>query len=138
MLGLPPWSNWPLHVKIFTLEAVEAWRDAEHAKPDRDFMLPHGFTGSVELEGMDGSKAFENVGSGRTKPIDISDGKPSFACYVFPSIIDRPSCAIDAFTVPHLSAALAISDLPNGLQCTVCDKSICLNNAVSLFILFSY
>lgn len=76
MLGLSPWCDWPLHVKVFTPEAAKAWRDAENEHTSFT-LLPPGFTYSIELEGVDGKKASTNVGSGRTGPIDISDGKGS-------------------------------------------------------------
>jgi structure-specific endonuclease subunit SLX1 len=74
MLGLTPWSTWPLHVKIFTSEAAKAWEAAEKTLPVFT-LLPPGFTCSIELEGVDGKKASANVGSGRMGPIDTSDGK---------------------------------------------------------------
>ena len=65
-----PYSNWPLHVKLFSTEAVKAWDVSGRTNPH----LPMGFTSAIELEGVDGKKADVNVGSGRRGPIDVSDG----------------------------------------------------------------
>lgn len=95
MLGLSPWSNWPLHVKIFTQEAVQAWNNAAYEKPDPDFSLPRGLTYSIELEGVDGKRASENVGSGRTGSIDISDSKYSFISFLsFPLYLTYPGALL--------------------------------------------
>jgi structure-specific endonuclease subunit SLX1 len=71
MLATHPYSNWPLHVKLFNTEAVRAWQEASRG----DAVLPMGFTSVVELEGVDGKKAEMHVGSGRRGPIHVSDGK---------------------------------------------------------------
>lgn len=76
MLGSLPWSNWPLHVKLFTEEASKAWKDAEGSTLN----LPQGFSSSIELKGVDGKRVSgnANAGSGRNGPINITDGK--YAC----------------------------------------------------------
>lgn len=71
MIACHPYSNWPLHVKLFNLEAVKAWEEAGRA----DTRLPMGFTSVIELEGVDGKRADVHVGSGRRRPIDVSDGR---------------------------------------------------------------
>jgi len=70
MITSYPYSNWPLHVKLFTTEAVKAWEGSGRTNAH----LPMGFTCAIELEGVDGKKADVNVGSGRRGPIDVSDG----------------------------------------------------------------
>lgn len=70
MISIHPYSTWPLHVKLFTNEAVKWWQDA--AKDVGVPPLPPGFVCSIELEGVDGKSG--NVGSGRQGPISVKDG----------------------------------------------------------------
>ncbi|KAG5720453.1 hypothetical protein E4T56_gene9380 [Termitomyces sp. T112] len=68
MISTHPYSTWPLHVKLFSDEAVAAWKAAaRHSAP-----MPPGFTYSIELEGVDGKSG--KVGSGRREPISVKDG----------------------------------------------------------------
>ena len=64
MISKHPFNTWPLHVKLFTEEAVQCWKAFANA-------LPPGFTCSVELEGVDGKSG--HPGSGRQGPIDVDD-----------------------------------------------------------------
>jgi structure-specific endonuclease subunit SLX1 len=68
MIRTPPFSNWPLHVKIFSPDALEHWENATKLIPS----MPNGFTFTVELEGVDGNSG--RKGSGRGGPIDVQDG----------------------------------------------------------------
>lgn len=69
MITMSPFNTWPLHVKLFTHEAEQYWKDSNYiASP-----LPPGFTCTIELEGVDGKSG--HVGSGRQGPITIHDGK---------------------------------------------------------------
>jgi len=68
MISKHPFNTWPLHVKLFTEEAVQCWKAFANVDPP----LPPGFTCSVELEGVDGKSG--HPGSGRQGPIDIDDG----------------------------------------------------------------
>ena len=71
MLANHPYDKWPLHVKLFTREAVRGWQDA---LKNADFSpLPQGLIFDVELEGVDGKSGKE--GSGRRGPIDVKDGQ---------------------------------------------------------------
>jgi structure-specific endonuclease subunit SLX1 len=70
MISSHPYHTWPLHVKLFTDEAVKGWQDA--TKEVATLPLPLGFICSVELEGVDGKSG--NVGSGRQGPIGVKDG----------------------------------------------------------------
>jgi len=70
MISNHPYNTWPLHVKLFTEEAVKGWQDA--IKDVVPLPLPSGFTCSIELEGVDGRSG--NVGSGRQVPISVKDG----------------------------------------------------------------
>ncbi|KAH7106977.1 hypothetical protein BKA62DRAFT_223979 [Auriculariales sp. MPI-PUGE-AT-0066] len=63
-----PYTLWPLHVKLFTPEAMEDWGAAARSTPD----LPRNLTVQIELEGVDAHSG--RTGSGRTGPIDVSDG----------------------------------------------------------------
>lgn len=70
MICWRPYNTWPLHVKLFTKEAVKHWEDAGN-KP-QPLALPPGFTCQVELEGVNGKSGL--IGSGRKGPIDVTDG----------------------------------------------------------------
>jgi hypothetical protein len=70
MICLHPYNTWPLHVKLFTENAVKHWEDAANIPPLAP--LPRGFTCQIELEGVDGKSGL--VGSGRKGPISITDG----------------------------------------------------------------
>ena len=79
MIAYPPYNRWPLHVKIFTEDALKAWQDASKSL-DNDFPLPLGFTFSIELEGVDGKSGL--AGSGRSGPIEVSDGMNTYWKYI--------------------------------------------------------
>lgn len=68
MISKHPFNTWPLHVKLFTEEALQYWKAFAHDDPP----LPPGFTCSVELEGVDGKSG--HPGSGRQGPIEVDDG----------------------------------------------------------------
>ena len=71
MLSSRPYSNWPLHVNLFTSDAVKGWQDATKAVGE-SAPLPKGFTITTELEGVDGKSG--EPGSGRKGPIEVTDG----------------------------------------------------------------
>jgi len=71
MLCKTPFDTWPLHVKLFTEDAVNGWEAAGKMKNSPP--LPPGFTCSVELEGVDGMSG--HSGSGRKGPISVDDGE---------------------------------------------------------------
>ena len=79
MISRPPFNTWPLHVKLFTHEADQYWRD--NVTTDIAAPLPPGFTCTLELEGVDGKSG--HAGSGRQGPISVNDGK-SFLGIYFP------------------------------------------------------
>lgn len=66
MVRVHPYTTWPLHVKLFTKEALEMWSDAS-----RKTTPLQGLSVAVELEGVDGKSG--EIGSGRTGPIDVTD-----------------------------------------------------------------
>ncbi|KAF7972709.1 hypothetical protein HWV62_17156 [Athelia sp. TMB] len=70
MLGSHPYSNWPLHVKLFTEEAVKTWL-ALTKQASEQALIPKGLKVATELEGVDGMSGY--VGSGRKGPIEVSD-----------------------------------------------------------------
>ncbi|KAG6821039.1 hypothetical protein H0H93_007929 [Arthromyces matolae] len=74
MISTHPYNTWPLHVKLFTDEAVSAWSEA--ARDSKS--LPPGFTCSIELEGVDGKAG--RKGSGRQEPISVQDAISHMAC----------------------------------------------------------
>lgn len=99
MINSHPYSTWPLHVKLFTTEAVHAWNNAAKTYPS----LPRGFKSSIELEGVDGKKESIHVGSGRTGPIDIHD---------------------TIFIKQHLETASKLRAIQSKVACTVCSSQI--------------
>ena len=68
MVSFHPYRTWPLHVKLFTEDAVKKWDNAVN----KTGVLPTGLTIIIELEGVDGKSGI--TGSGRQAPIDVSDG----------------------------------------------------------------
>ncbi|KAL5520764.1 SLX1 [Sanghuangporus sanghuang] len=125
MLATHPYSTWPLHVKLFTHEAVKHWAAAADSAgsllmrnpktktklPDLDAVdlckdMPRGFTVSVELEGVDGKAQGDSragSGSGRTGPIDVTDSQ---------------------FTSEHLEKHTAVLASPASPTCSVCNESL--------------
>ncbi|KDQ27950.1 hypothetical protein PLEOSDRAFT_173769 [Pleurotus ostreatus PC15] len=94
MISTHPYNTWPLHVKLFTNEAVTHWNDAAaHATLD----ALQGFTCSVELEGVDGKSG--KSGSGRQGPIGAND---------------------DQFTSRYLAKNTALLASGRPLECSVC------------------
>ncbi|KAF8972892.1 hypothetical protein BDZ97DRAFT_1649124, partial [Flammula alnicola] len=71
MIAKHPFNIWPLHVKLFTEEAVKCWNAS--ASANDVFPLPPGFTCAVELEGVDGKSGLP--GSGRQGPISVDDAE---------------------------------------------------------------
>ncbi|KAJ3975412.1 hypothetical protein EV361DRAFT_503113 [Lentinula raphanica] len=112
MISVHPYNLWPLHVKIFTPQALKVWeglmtpgkgtkgKGKEKADATRSITLPQGFTLSVELEGVDGKLA---GGSGRTKPIDVQDEK---------------------FTSTHLNKHINLLASKQLLECSLCHEPL--------------
>ncbi|RDB24860.1 Structure-specific endonuclease subunit SLX1 [Hypsizygus marmoreus] len=99
MISNHPYSTWPLHIKLFTEEAVKGWRDATK---DTDLLpLPRGFTCSIELEGVDGKSG--KVGSGRQGPITVKD---------------------EQFTSAYLAKNTALLASNQPLNCSICAERI--------------
>ncbi|KAF9484519.1 hypothetical protein BDN70DRAFT_127777 [Pholiota conissans] len=99
MIGKHPFDIWPLHVKLFTEEAVQCW-DAAARFPDV-LPLPPGFTCSVELEGVDGKSG--HPGSGRIGPMAADD---------------------EEFTAALLAKNTALIASERPLECAVCHESL--------------
>ncbi|TFK25543.1 hypothetical protein FA15DRAFT_668424 [Coprinopsis marcescibilis] len=102
MIRTQPFSFWPLHVKLFTEEAVVVWGGCDKADKsessivEQDYLVnlglvskpangkgkskatlapspfPTGFTCVVELEGVDG-RSGHKFGSGRVGPLEDTD-----------------------------------------------------------------
>jgi len=72
MISFHPYNTWPLHIKLFTGEAVRGWKDATKMAGE-SVPLPMGFTVVTELEGIDGKSG--ESGSGRKGPIEVTDGR---------------------------------------------------------------
>lgn len=74
MISTHPYNTWPLHVKLFSEEAIKAWNAVSATCPD----LPPGLKCSVEVEGVDGRSG--KVGTGRSGEIEVNDGLCFIAC----------------------------------------------------------
>lgn len=127
MICNPPYSTWPLHVKLFRPEAVKAWSAAEKIIPE----MPLGFTYSTDLEGVDGqSEAINRV---RETPIDVKDGEDIHVIHgpVFQIFILFHSVA---FTEIHLAKWRTLSGQSDSYQgsCSVCGKPIDLHTSVGI------
>ncbi|KAF8198002.1 hypothetical protein BJ912DRAFT_1039597 [Pholiota molesta] len=99
MIARHPFNTWPLHVKLFTEEALQYWNAS--ARIPQVLPLPPGFTCSIELEGVDGKSG--HPGSGRQGPITADDEEFSSALLA-------------------KNTALIASGRP--LDCSVCDKPL--------------
>ncbi|KAJ3551569.1 hypothetical protein NM688_g4625 [Phlebia brevispora] len=108
MISTHPYNAWPLHVKLFTREAVKIWEAITTNKSSSRFKLPPGFACTIELEGVDGRSG--ETGSGREAPIDITD---VFLTFYTPSSLNFlqnpleyalcPSPNLSCAAVTHLS-----------------------------------
>ncbi|KZT08098.1 uncharacterized protein LAESUDRAFT_649754 [Laetiporus sulphureus 93-53] len=104
MLGFHPYNTWPLHVKLFTEDAITAWLNAWDEA--HTFELPAGFTCSIEVKGVDRKPRVR--GSSDAGSLDISDAQ---------------------FTSSHLrkmSDTYASNKTP---KCSICDGVIDISHA---------
>ncbi|CAE6536951.1 unnamed protein product [Rhizoctonia solani] len=86
MLPIPPYSTWPLHVKIFTEEAKRLWDEVQEIETNQP--LPEGLTVSVEFEGVDGTTAVPT--SARAGPIDVKDTDFNLShIYKYQSLVNK-------------------------------------------------
>lgn len=115
MITRHPFNTWPLHVKLFTEEAVGIWEAASAAK--RAPPMPTGFTYSIELEGVDGKSGLP--GSGRKGPIAVDDGK--IFCSVYESILTYRFLIAD-FTNAYLAKHTSLVATGRRLECHICHK----------------
>lgn len=139
MLSIHPYNLWPLHVKIFTPQALKIWKDLanmektakgkgkEKANTIRSTALPPGFTYSVELEGVDGKLA---GGSGRTKPIDVQDGVCCFS-YSYRGV--QLFC-IEKFTTAYLKKDLDLLASKIHVKCTICQEPLTGYSSACFFL----
>nr|GAT57739.1 predicted protein [Mycena chlorophos] len=97
MIGAHPYKTWPLHVKLFTEQAVKGWNTAQKTTPP----LPPGFTSTIELEGVDGRSGI--AGTGRKVPICVDDA---------------------TFTSAHLAKNTALLASGALIRCAVCREEI--------------
>lgn len=127
MLSSHPYNTWPLSVKIFTEEAEKAWLSA--GKVSEMPPLPVGVKVVTELEGVDGQSG--KLGSGRTGPIDVSDGMFSKAATTYAHANDtKPPPYVAHFTAEHLRKASSIFVPDRDLRCFICHDAV-LYDAVS-------
>ncbi len=126
MISRHPFNRWPLHVKLFTEEAVNHW--AASARMPNVAPLPPGFTCAVELEGVDGKSGYP--GSGRTGPIEV--GRWCARAPYIPTPAPRsPVYPPAEFTAALLAKNTAL--LASGLHpdCTVCHAPLDMHASVS-------
>jgi len=115
MLCSHPYNRWPLHVKLFTEDAVKAWNNAAKSPVST---LPPGFTCSVELEGVDGKS--KQIGSGRRRgPIDVEDGDTILQIATLPRIHHRSA---EQFTSIYLAKNTNLMATSHQLKCSVCSE----------------
>jgi structure-specific endonuclease subunit SLX1 len=125
MISMSPFNTWPLHVKLFTHEAEQYWKDCNDvASP-----LPPGFTCTLELEGVDGKSGY--VGSGRQGPMITNDGKlllsiSSRLAYTFPT---------EEFASTILAKDTVISAAGRNVECAICREPVLTYAVVSLIYL---
>jgi structure-specific endonuclease subunit SLX1 len=125
MISMSPFNTWPLHVKLFTHEAEQYWKDCNDvASP-----LPPGFTCTLELEGVDGKSGY--VGSGRQGPMITNDGKlllsiSSRLTYTFPT---------EEFASTILAKDTVIAAAGRNVECTICREPVLTYAVVSLIYL---
>ncbi len=120
MITRHPFNTWPLHVKLFTEEAVNLWKAASSAKGAPP--MPPGFTCSIELEGVDGKSG--HPGSGRKGLIAVDDGRSS--SFIHTSLqIFRLFFPLQAeFTNAYLAKHTALLATSRRLECNVCHRSL--------------
>lgn len=132
MLSVHPYTTWPLHVKLFTRDAVKHWHDAGSsvAKPRSKQLstldslvsgIPRGLTVSVELEGVDGKTGdSEDVEVGRGKPIEVTDGEllmhDATSSFVTTSSV--------TFTSTHLAKYTKLLSQGQAHKCAVCAETM--------------
>ena len=117
MIARHPFNTWPLHVKLFTEEAVKIWVAASAAKHAP--AMPPGFICSIELEGVDGKSGLR--GSGRKGPIAVKDGQ--IPCFVYESILAYLFSTAE-FTYAHLAKHTSLLATRRRLECNICHKPI--------------
>ncbi|PFH52046.1 hypothetical protein AMATHDRAFT_96597, partial [Amanita thiersii Skay4041] len=99
MVSMHPYTTWPLHVKLFTSDALKHWTNADTASAS--LPLPPGFTYVTEFEGVDGNSGL--TGSGRKGPIDVTDAQ---------------------FTHSLLAKHAGLLASGQQLRCTVCQEPV--------------
>ena len=80
-----------------------------------NYEIPAGFTFTTELEGVDGQSG--QSGSGRTAPIEVTDGVCSTNCWVYSPSKFPP---LERFIISHLEKVSTISSP----VCSVCHEPI--------------
>lgn len=116
MISTHPYNTWPLHVKLFTDDAVKGWKDANKAIGEAN-PLPIGFTFVTELEGVDGKSG--KVGSGRKGPIEVTDGEGRVS-YQWMSLLKKILLFAEIFTSKFLEKHAALVSSKGDVACAVC------------------
>lgn len=130
MLSTHPYTTWPLHVKLFTVDALRAWIAADtstdeksHAKSFNSLTksealnngTPTGLTVSVELEGVDGKGPVPaGVQSARDGPIEATDGMViAYSFLEICSLTIRSLTKLDLHPPIWLNKRLFLANLDN-------------------------
>ncbi|KAI5120020.1 hypothetical protein M0805_004649 [Coniferiporia weirii] len=128
IISTHPFITWPLHIKLFTRDAVKFWEAASPALPAKkpkskqpDLLvnlenlsenMPRGFTASVELDGVDGKSELESgIHSGRGGPIEVTD---------------------ERFALAHLAKHTALLARTETPTCSICAKPVSTDNMRAL------
>lgn len=131
-----PFNTWPLHVKLFTEEATKIWTKVI----TKSGALPKGMTYTVELEGVDGKS--DNPGSGRSGPIDVTDGSHCLHGYsryslmaLYSPVHIVPSC--QGPKSERTTIDLLCLQRPDRELCIGTQSLICITSMVSLRLCFA-
>ncbi|KAG6829449.1 hypothetical protein H0H92_004509 [Tricholoma furcatifolium] len=116
MISHHPYNTWPLHVKLFSDEAVGAWKAATRSSAS----MPPGFTCTTETEGVDGKSG--KVGSGRQGPIKVKDGNEQILVLQIELLLI--SSISEHFTSTYLAKNTALLAANPSLCCSVCNEEI--------------
>lgn len=115
MVSFHPYRTWPLHIKLFTEDAVKKWDNAVN----KTGVLPAGLTIIIELEGVDGKSGI--TGSGRQVPIDVSDGALGYLA-PFCVLADMPMAVV--FSRACLEKHRCILASHHQPSCAICGTAV--------------
>ncbi len=154
MLRTHPYTTWPLHVKLFTRDAVKCWVSTmtAHGSDSGELKktggrskklviipsaaeltdgLPRGMVVTVELEGVDGSGKDESLDERprRKGPIEVTDGVYAPCSGAF----ETKKNSAETFTSAHLAKQTRLLASKPVHPCSVCNEPIDLASSVSYY-----